>query len=148
MQTRQQGFVLILALVLLAVMTLIGVSSMNSANMELKATANERQHKIAFNAVHSVLEYTLSANAVIKAGTAIDYQTTDPATQLVDHPDANNNAQASVVYVGCSAGIGTSLEEGKGVSYNFYHNSASGGNPTKTSTSIQGRGVKNAAAAC
>ena len=145
----QHGFVLVMALVLLAVMTLIGVASMNSANMELKATANARQHQIAFTAVQSLLEYALSTDAVNTGGTLIDYQTTDLLlTQTVDHPSAANNAQGSIKFAGCSSGVGSSLEEGKGVSYNFYVIEATGSNATKTATSWQGRGVRNSAAAC
>jgi len=149
LRDKQHGFVLVMALVLLAVMTLIGVASMNSANMELKATANARQHQIAFTAVQSLLEYALSTDALTTGGTFIDYQVTDLLlTQTVAHPSASNNSQGSVVYAGCSAGVGSSLEEGKGVSYNFYQIEASGSNSTNTSTSWQGRGVRNSAASC
>ena len=76
---RQQGFVLILVLVLLAVLTLIGVSSMNSSNLELKATANARQHQAAFNAVSSLLEYTVSADPLV----LINFQTVPAGVQTV-----------------------------------------------------------------
>ena len=147
--SKQRGFVLIMALVLLTVMTLIGVASMNSANMELKATANARQHQIAFNGVQSLLEYVLSKDALTIAGTIIDWQTTDVAPQNVVHAiDNTSSLQASVVYAGCSSGIGSSLEAGKGVSYNFYNVAASGSNATGTSTSLQNRGVRYPSASC
>jgi len=146
---KQQGFVLIMALVLLTVMTLIGVASMNSANMELKATANARQHQIAFNGVQSLLEYVLSKDAITTAGNLIDWQTTSVAVQNITHAvDNTSSLQASVVYAGCSAGIGSSLEAGKGVSYNFYNVAASGSNTTGTSTSLQNRGVRYPSASC
>lgn len=146
---KQQGFVLIMALVLLTVMTLIGVASMNSANMELKATANARQHQIAFNGVQSLLEYVLSKGAVTTAGVVIDWQTTNVAPQNVVHAVNNTSSlQAAVVYAGCSSGIGSSLEAGKGVSYNFYNVAASGSNTTGTSTSLQNRGVRYPSASC
>ncbi len=73
LNNQQSGFVLVLALVMLSMLTLIGVSSMNSASTELKATANAKQHQLAFNATQSLLEYTVS-----KPGTnKIDYQTRD-----------------------------------------------------------------------
>ncbi|HHJ34622.1 MAG TPA: hypothetical protein ENJ87_02550 [Gammaproteobacteria bacterium] len=147
--TEQQGFVLIMALVLLAVMTLIGVASMNSANMELKATANARQHQVAFNAVHSLLEYTLSDGAVTTGGTPIDYQTTSATPQSISYALVNAaSLQASVVFAGCSSGVGSSLEAGKGVSYNFYSIAASGSNTTGTSSSLQNRGVRYPSASC
>lgn len=142
---QQRGFVLILALVLLAVMTLIGVSSMNSANMELKSTANAQQHQVAFNAVQSLLEFAVSA----PGAALINFQTTDPAPQIVTHAVANSSGlTASAVFAGCSIGVGSSLAKGKGFSYNFFDITGSGSNATGTATSIQAQGVRYPAAAC
>lgn len=149
-QRNQHGFVLVMALVLLAAMTLIGVSSMTGSSMELKAAANARQHQIAFNAVHSLLQYTLAADAVTAANTPVDYQISDiTVTQNVTHTLANASAlQATIVFAGCSSGVGSSLEAGKGVSYNFYNIDASGSNAAGTSTSLQGQGVRYPSASC
>lgn len=141
---KQQGFVLILALVLLAVMTLIGVSSMNSANMELKATANAQQHQFAFNAGQSILEYAVSADGA----SFIDFQTSDPTPQPVTTTVMGVVTTANAVYAGCGVGIGSSLEEGKGFSYNFFNITGSGSNSTGTATSIQVQGIRFPAAAC
>jgi len=144
-RNNQQGFVLVLALVMLAVLTLIGVSSMNSANMELKATANAQQHQIAFNAVQSLLEYTLSDTGA----SLVSYQDTSSTPQILTYTLANaSSLQSSVVHVGCSVGVGSSLEEGKGFSYNFYNINGSGSNTTGTASSIQTQGVRYPAAAC
>lgn len=149
LKKNQGGFVLVMALILLAAMTLIGISSMTNANMELKATANARQFQIAFNAVHSLLEYTLSADAVTIENVPIDYQTTDDVLQEVTYDLVNaSSLQASVRYAGCSAAVGSSLEEGKGVRYNFYKTTARGTNTTGTSTSLQNQGVHYPAASC
>lgn len=142
---KQQGFVLVLALVLLAVMTLIGVSSMSSANMELKATANAQHHLIAFNAVQSVIEFALSAV------TTFDFQTNDPdlTQSITTHTVTNTSAlTASAVFVGCTTGVGSSLQAGKGFSYNFYRVTGTGSNASGTATSIQNQGVRFPAAAC
>ena len=147
---RQQGFVLILVLVLLATLTLIGVSSMNSSNMELKATANARQHHVAFNAVQSLIEYTVSGQTDV----TVDFQTVPSTTQTValsgDGATALNasDLSASVAYAGCAASVGSSLEEGKGFSSNFFNVTATGANASGTSTSTQVQGVRFPAAAC
>jgi type IV pilus assembly protein PilX len=144
-QLKQQGFVLVLALVLLAVLTLIGVSSMNSANMELKATANAQHHKVAFNGVQSVLEYAVSATGA----SLIDFQTNDPTPQVISTSVTNTSSlSASAVYGGCSVGVGSSLEEGKGFSYNFFNITGTGSNKSGTATSIQVQGIRFPAAAC
>lgn len=143
---KQRGFVLVLALVLLAVMTLIGISSMNSANMELRAAANAQHHQVAFNAVQSVLEFAIS-----DAGTQIiDYQDSNSGAQVIStHTVANtNNLSASAAYTGCSIGIGSSMEEGKGVRYNFLNITGTGTNKTGTAKSVQVQGVRHVSAAC
>lgn len=137
---QQRGFVLILALVMLAVLTLIGVSSMNSANMELKATANAKQHQVAFNATQSLLEFTIS-----KPGTGvIDYQTSDLTPQIYSAfvMSGASGLTATINYVGCTKGIGSSLEAGRGFSYNFYNIQGSGSNATGTAVSNQTLGVR------
>jgi len=143
---KQSGFVLILALVLLAVMTLAGVGSMNSSNIELKATANARQHNVAFNAAQSVLEFAVSG------ATNLDFQNT--ADQVVDTsavatalPNVGTLSGTSV-HAGCSVGVGSSLVAGKGLSYNFFEIRGTGSNGTNTATSIQGQGLRYPAAAC
>ncbi len=147
MRSNQRGFVLVLALVLLAVMTLIGVASMNSANMELKATANARQHQLIFNDVQSLLEYTLSKGAITTNNVVIDYQTSDiNLQQTVNHPSASNNSQALVGYVGCSSGVGSSLEAGRSFSFNFYSVAANGN--TLTSRMQLNQGVRYPSASC
>ena len=146
-RSRQHGFVLVLALVLLTVMTLIGVSSMNSANMEIKTSSNAQQHQLAFMAVQSVLDYVISDDAV--SGGLVTYQTDSAVPQTVTHTLPNtSNLSATVSYVGCSKGVGGSLEAGKGFGYNHYVVTASGQNVTGTATSTQGQGVKYPSAAC
>lgn len=137
---QQRGFVLILALVMLAVMTLIGVSSMNSANIELKATANAKQHQVAFNATQSLLEFTISKPAT----NIINYQTMDTTPQLYNGfvLIGASALTASINYVGCGKGVGGSLEAGKGFGYNYYSVRGSGSNTTGTSTSNQVLGVR------
>jgi type IV pilus assembly protein PilX len=146
---RQRGMVLVLSLVLLVVMTLIGISSMNGANMELRAVANAQQHHKAFSAGQSLLEYAISGNAVTTAGTAIDYQTQDAIVQTVEETLNSVISTASIVYGGCSVGIGSSLEEGKGINFNFYEISGIGqNNLAATAVSVQSLGVRYPSAGC
>lgn len=140
---RQQGFVLIFALVMLSVLTLIGVSSMNSANMELRATANAQQHQVAFTAVQSLLEFTVSKN------TTVDFQPADlTAVQTVAYafPDASS-LSATVTHAGCNVGIGSSMQGG-GFSYNFFNIAGTGSNATGTASSSQTQGIRYPSASC
>lgn len=142
---RQRGFVLVLALVMLAVLTLIGVSSMNSATIELKTTANSRQHQVAYNAAQSLLEYTASDGGV----GVIDYQTKTPNSIASYTGIAGASAvSATVTYLGCSVAIGSSLEDGKSFNYSYYNVAGSASNSTATATSLQSQGVRYPAAGC
>ena len=56
----QSGTTLVMALILLTVLTLIGVSSMSSSSLELKIASNSQQHNIAFQAAQSSLAFAAS----------------------------------------------------------------------------------------
>lgn len=145
---QQSGFVLVLALVLLAVMTLIGVSSMESSNMELKAAANAQQHQIAFNGTQSVIEFGVSGLTNIDfQNTAID-QTVDILKLPTEVTDNASSLSGTSVHAGCSVGVGSSIQKNKGFSYNFFEITATASNKTGTATSIQGQGLRFPAAAC
>lgn len=152
LKINQRGFVLVLALVLLTVLTLIGVSSMNSASIEVKSAANAQQHQIAFNAVVATIEYAISDDVVKGGGTPLlNFQTNSAVAQpVLPHVVANaSNLQASLAYVGCLPGApGSSLEDGKGFGYNLYTLTATGANASGSATSTQIQGVRNLAAAC
>ena len=148
LKQKQRGFVLILALVLMTVMTLAAVGSMNSSNIELKATANARQHNVAFNAAQSVLEFAVSgaSNLDFQKNVTVD-QTVDTAIVSASLTNAGTLSGTSV-HAGCSVGVGSSMQEGKGLSYNFFEITGTGSNATNTATSIQGQGLRYPAAAC
>lgn len=135
---KQQGFVLVLALVLLTVLTLIGVTAMNSANMEVRIAANASQHQRLVSKTESTIHLVTSSSP----SNPISYQTSTPQSY------AGTNTTASVQYVGCAKGIGSSLEEGRGFSYSFYQIQAGSTLTTGSSTSVQMQGARYPAAAC
>ncbi len=140
---KQQGLILVLSLVMLTALTLIGVASMESASMELKAAANSQHHQVAFNAVQSLLDYSVST------GSPINYQPADlTAEQKVTHVSKGSSTLTAVVnYAGCAASLGTTLEDG-GLSYNYFVIDGSGGNAAKTATSLQSQGIRYPSASC
>lgn len=54
-QNRQNGATLIVSLVILAVVTLLGVASMRSSNMELRMAASARDRAVAFQRAEAAL---------------------------------------------------------------------------------------------
>lgn len=64
-KTTQSGATLIVALVILAIMTVLGLASIRSSNLEIKMSASQRDQSIAFQAAESALraiEQDLAAN--------------------------------------------------------------------------------------
>ena len=54
---KQKGSVLILSIIILVVLTMLGVSSMNSSSLQEKMTGNFRDREIAFQAAEMALAY-------------------------------------------------------------------------------------------
>jgi type IV pilus assembly protein PilX len=149
---KQQGAVLVMALVMLTVLTLIGVSSMSSSTLELKVAGNTQQHDIAFQAAQSIIDIAASVDPM----NTNNYQVfkinpADPAfEQIINYAsvDGEATAQAATFWVGCKKNIGSSLEEGKAPASNFFNVRATGQTITGSSSSVQMQGLRFPAAAC
>jgi len=149
---KQQGAVLVMALVMLTVMTLIGVSSMSSSTLELRVAGNTQQHDIAFQAAQTVIDITASDDPL----NTNNYQvfitdSMNPAfEQMINYASADGEAtaQAATFWVGCKKNIGSSLEEGKAPASNFFNVRATGLTITGSSSSVQMQGMRFPAAAC
>lgn len=84
--SRQQGAVLLVSLIILLIMTLLGVSAMNSTRLEMKMATNDQSRQQAFQAAEAALvaaETDLQTNGVTKsqlqdcaAGTSSCYEST------------------------------------------------------------------------
>lgn len=151
-KSKQSGAVLVMALVMLAVLTLIGVSSMDSSSLELKVASNTQEHDVAFQAAQSIIAFVVSDDPA----NDIDYHDISDTPQVRTYLGPNTSTEleaavednVTVTHVGCSAGIGDSLEEGKGQKYNFYDAEVTGYNVTGSSNSVQIQGVRYFAAGC
>ena len=149
---KQQGAVLVMALVMLTVLTLIGVSSMSSSTLELKVAGNTQQHDIAFQAAQTIIDIAASEDPL----NTNNYQVfvTDPANPLFEQTinyasaDGAATAQAATFWVGCKKNIGSSLEEGKAPASNFFNVRATGQTITGSSSSVQMQGLRFPSAAC
>jgi type IV pilus assembly protein PilX len=88
---RQQGAVLVFCLIFLAVLTMMGVSGMESTTLEERMSGNMRDHELAFNAAESALqaaEAWLVLQDVLPV-TSVDGSTTVWAENAAD-PDAGD----------------------------------------------------------
>lgn len=157
MPLRQAGVVLIMALVMLTVLTLIGISSMNSSTLEMKVAGNMQQHTIAFQAAQSRLAFASAEDPSnpINYLIAIDVKA-DPETWPVQtcnvEQGCNNGAgwvaTAEVSYLSCAKGSGNSVQSGRGFSYRTFEIVATGETDTASSRSVQATGIRYPVKGC
>ena len=155
---QQKGAVLILALVMLTVLTLIGLSSMSSSSLELKVANNAQQHHVAFQAAQSRLAFAANTTDPVNPINyliAVNFddppswpvQTCNPADGC---PDSGTwVATATVLPVDCNPlSIGFSMEEGKGLARRYFEITAIGQTTTLSSRSTQVTAVRMFAKNC
>lgn len=155
---REGGAVLVMGLVLLTVLTLIGVSSMSSSTLEMKAAANQQQHNIAFQGAQSRLAFTAKEDPVLKPVNyyiAIDVkadpntwpvQTCNAADGCVDGADWT--ATATISYLDCQKASGSSLEAGKGVSARIFEIRATALTNAGSAKSVQAGAIRYPVKGC
>ena len=149
---KQQGAVLVMALVMLTVLTLIGVSSMSSSTLELKVAGNTQQHDTAFQAAQSVIDIASSEDPL----NTNNYQVfiTDSANpafeQIINYASADGKAtaQSATYWTGCKKNVCNSLEEGKAPFSNFFNVRATGMTVTGSSSSVQMQGLRFPSQGC
>ena len=152
---KQQGAVLILALVMMMVLTLIGVQSISSSGVELKAASNAQQHSVAFQGAQSRLAFVASTDSVNPINYLIPIDVDNPGSWPVQNcnppacPDGTNwVATADVTYIDCASGIGSSLEEGKGFAYRMFQIEATSRTTALTARSTQVNAVRYPVKGC
>lgn len=147
---KQRGAVLILALVMLTVLTLIGVSSMSRSSLELKVASNAQQHNIAFQAAQSRLAFIAKDDSINPINYLIADTTIVQTCNLVNNCPSGNGwvATANVVYLDCGKGSGSSLESGKGFSYRIFEITVTGETDTLSARSTQVGAVRYPVKSC
>ncbi len=156
MPLRQAGVVLIMALVMLTVLTLIGVSSMSSSTLEMKVAGNMQQHMVAFQAAQSRLAFASADDPANPIDYLIAIDVTDPSSwpvQTCNVGQGCNNgagwvAAAEVSYISCAKGFGNSLQSGKGFSYRTFEIVATGETAALSSRSVQASGIRYPVKGC
>jgi type IV pilus assembly protein PilX len=99
---RQSGAALVIGLLLLLVLTLLAVSSMNTASTELAMAGNAQYQQNAFQAAETGIERALvdggfnpGAGVETEAGVAIAGSTTDTYTTIIT-PQLSGTAQPAM----------------------------------------------------
>jgi len=154
---EQSGAVLVMALVLLTVMTLIGVTTMTGSSMEMRVARNMQQHNIAFQGAQSRIECATAETTTTPINFKINIpDLSDPTTWPVQYSNPAEgcadgidwSATATVVYKGCDTGFGNSLEANRSIAMRTFEinviATANGG----ISRSIQGQGIRGTVKNC
>ncbi len=150
---RQQGAVLVMALVMLTVLTLIGVSSMSSSTIEMKVSSNTQQHDIAFQAAQGIIGIASSQDSPLNTNNYQVFETDDTQPgyeQNLSYSGSSGKSTATAIttWIGYKTQIGSSLEQGKAPVVNFFNVRAIGNTVTGSATAVQMQGVRYPAAAC
>ena len=157
---RQNGAVLVVALVLLTVLTLIGVASMQSSSLELRAASNAQQYNIAFEAALSRIDFATSEddnnplNFLIAVQDVSDpgtwpTQTCNAADGCADDAGGDWTATAELTFNGtCTPGTGYSLEDGRAVYFRHFNLSVDAQAFGGSARSVQVQGVRHPSAGC
>ena len=103
---KQQGATLFVALIILVVVTLIGVTAMKNANVEEQMASNLYQKNLTFQASESAVESTINdpTNNLIK----LALNSNIPVEQEVQIPIPNTTATVSYASVGSGLAVGSS----------------------------------------
>jgi len=126
---RQRGVSLIVALVMLIVLTLIGVSSMNTAIVELKMAGSSQQQSIALNRANELLrvgeddvvdivttpaamDFSTVDDGYYSKANNIDVHNIDWAAQGLDSVSGGEHAAYITEYLGDEEIPGESRKEG------------------------------------
>ena len=116
-RARQKGAALVVGLILLLVLTLLAISGMNTATLELQMAGNNQFTQSAFQAAESGVEATMQSG---NFNTNVAYDSGPVAI-----PDSNDSYEATMEFnadngVSPDPNGGSSIGEG-GIGFNAYH---------------------------
>ncbi len=96
LQKQQSGAALVIGLVILLVMTLLGVSSMNSSRTELKIAANIQNKSVAFQVAENAIQ-----RVVLDPATPWSNLTTTATNFTFDPAGENYSARTAMIFEDC-----------------------------------------------
>ncbi len=100
----QQGVTLFVALIMLVIISLLGVTALKNASIEEQMSSNLYQKNITFQASESAVESTITNTALI----AQVLSSTTPVNQTVAVPIPNTTASVSYSSTGAGPVLGSS----------------------------------------
>lgn len=101
---KQQGATLFVALIILVIVSLVGVTAMKNANVEEQMASNLYQKNLTFQASESAVESTINNTTLIQQALT----STTPIQQNVTVPIPNTTASVSYASAGSGMAVGSS----------------------------------------
>jgi len=101
---KQQGATLFVALIILVLVSLIGVTAMKNANVEEQMASNLYQKNLTFQASESAVESTINNTTLIAQAMSSNV----PIQQNVQVPIPNTTATVSYASAGAGMAVGSS----------------------------------------
>ena len=101
---KQQGATLFVALIILVIVSLVGVTAMKNANVEEQMASNLYQKNLTFQASESAVESTINNTSLIQQALT----STTPIQQNVPVPIPNTTATVSYASAGSGMAVGSS----------------------------------------
>ena len=102
----EQGSVLVVALVMITLLTIIGISASRTTSIEMLIARNEKSNKIAFYAAEAARGYvarntSLYGSENITVGGSIDFPNpSDPSEEYLLSPNPKQTFKGNVEYLG------------------------------------------------
>ncbi|VAW73891.1 hypothetical protein MNBD_GAMMA12-3733 [hydrothermal vent metagenome] len=136
--SRQSGAVLIMSMLMLLVMTLIGITTMNTATLEEKMSANSMNNNISLQASESAVDAALSDTnnlvLALNSSTPISVSTSLGVTGVT--------SVATIKYLGSTIAPGFSFGNNQGTFSTYqFEAEGTGSVPAANATSVTVQGI-------
>ena len=93
---QQRGFVLVVCLIFLLVLTVLGINNMGTSSLQARMASNAQSKLIAFQAADSAIEATFTGSNDVFNAIVLNAQ---PATPVTSNYSINSNTVATNSYV-------------------------------------------------
>ena len=138
---NENGFVIVIALIMLAIVTVIGIAATRTSETELQISGNEKLHKLSFYAAEAARGYVADDNSLyggdnITEGVGIYFPNNADPSATYDL-DPTQSFKGDVGYIGFSAPPRGSGYEAEKFKAHRYQMTCDGYGPSNSQSKIE-----------
>lgn len=138
---NENGFVIVIALIMLAIVTVIGIAATRTSETELQISGNEKLHKLSFYAAEAARGYVADDTSLyggdnITAGVSI-YFPNNADSSATYELDSTQSFKGDVQYIGFSAPPRGSGYEAEKFKAHRYQMTCDGYGPSNSQSQIE-----------